>query len=449
MARIHRYVLIVFLIIGYKTHAQITVSTPITITTTDNNSYDIIAGGSITVGFGGDITGTVDINGGTLNIDNGGRVSGSIDAISGDMNLNTGGQAVGGAQNNGGTITIAGGQLLGGLTANSGSTMITGSVSADLSVAGGDVSIDPGGSCACSSITVSYGSLNLNTYVSFGTLNYNGGSLAHTGITGTTLNLNSSLSTTNISFGDINVNSSGSLDVDSDISVENLTVAGSVSGSAIITSSYTTITGSGSMWDATSSSNPNPDCSAGCCQSGCATPLPVELLFFEGKKNNDNYVSLAWSTATELNNDYFEIQRSQDGFNFYQIGKIPGNGTTNTTMYYQLNDKFPLEGICYYRLLQVDYDGSSNYHPMIRVEISNSFTQNKLFPSPARLNEPFSHSNPDVQTLYFYQSNGSLYGILNRNKNGYFDLTNLPIDVDTILIAKDMLGNVFRLSVTN
>ena len=88
---------------------------------------------------------------------------------------------------------------------------------------------------------------------------------------------------------------------------------------------------------------------------GGSTPLPVELLYFDASA--DNSVLLSWATATEINNDYFSIERSEDGVNFYEIGKVNGNGDSNKEITYEFTDKFVLAPVEYYRLKQVDFDG--------------------------------------------------------------------------------------------
>ena len=93
----------------------------------------------------------------------------------------------------------------------------------------------------------------------------------------------------------------------------------------------------------------------GTCRDGDAT-LPVELLSFEAVADGRE-VTLNWQTATELNNDYFTVERSSDGINFERIGKVMGNGTTKESKSYTFKDRAPLPGMGYYRLSQTDYDG--------------------------------------------------------------------------------------------
>jgi hypothetical protein len=87
---------------------------------------------------------------------------------------------------------------------------------------------------------------------------------------------------------------------------------------------------------------------------------PVTLLEFYGEYNN-NKTNLFWEVAKELNNDYFLVQRSSDGINFIDIGKVKGRGTVNTTGNYMFTDASPLNNVNYYRLAQFDFDGKVTY----------------------------------------------------------------------------------------
>lgn len=89
---------------------------------------------------------------------------------------------------------------------------------------------------------------------------------------------------------------------------------------------------------------------------GASPLLPVELSKFNVKKTEQS-VMLSWATASEKNNDHFEIQKSTNGTQFETIGQAKGNGTTATGATYSFEDKNPSVGIAYYRLKQVDADG--------------------------------------------------------------------------------------------
>lgn len=113
------------------------------------------------------------------------------------------------------------------------------------------------------------------------------------------------------------------------------------------------------------------------------TVLPVELVGFEAKLVGQQ-VNLNWNTASEKNNDYFQVERSLDGLKFEKIGQVSGNGNSSTPISYQFIDAQPLSGVSFYRLLQVDYDGQSEFSNIISVE--NSIVLNNkltLFPNPA------------------------------------------------------------------
>ena len=109
------------------------------------------------------------------------------------------------------------------------------------------------------------------------------------------------------------------------------------------------------------------------------TVLPVELISFSAKPNSEN-VKLDWITATEINNDYFEVERSADGRTFNLIGKKDGAGTTNIARHYQYFDKNPINGVNYYRLKQVDFDGTTSYSDIVSVEMKNEKLE--VFPNP-------------------------------------------------------------------
>ena len=91
--------------------------------------------------------------------------------------------------------------------------------------------------------------------------------------------------------------------------------------------------------------------------ASATNPLPIELQKFDGETiDGDNY--LEWITASELNNDYFELQRSADGISYETIMRIEGQGTNTGRTTYQFTDTNPLGGFNYYRLKQVDIDGT-------------------------------------------------------------------------------------------
>lgn len=103
-------------------------------------------------------------------------------------------------------------------------------------------------------------------------------------------------------------------------------------------------------------------------------PLPVELLSFKAELIN-NEVELNWTTATEINNAFFSLEKSKDGINFIEFASVLGAGNSNEIIDYSYLDEDPYSGLSYYRLKQVDYDGKFEYSDIVSI-INND--ENKL-----------------------------------------------------------------------
>jgi hypothetical protein len=113
-----------------------------------------------------------------------------------------------------------------------------------------------------------------------------------------------------------------------------------------------------------------------------AGPVPIDLLDFTAILIN-NKVNLNWSTATEINNDYFTVERSKDGINFEFVAKVPGAGNSTTTKQYVTLDEKPYQGISYYRLKQTDFDGKFNYSKIVYVNFKKDILKEvKIYPNP-------------------------------------------------------------------
>ena len=115
----------------------------------------------------------------------------------------------------------------------------------------------------------------------------------------------------------------------------------------------------------------------------CPNPLPVSLTSFEGFVE-DKSVVLKWKTSTETDNDYFQVEASSDGSRFDEIAKLEGAGTVTTPTSYTYTDETPADGINYYRLKQVDIDGSFEYHPTITVQVDRGAQVFEVTPNPVR-----------------------------------------------------------------
>ena len=111
--------------------------------------------------------------------------------------------------------------------------------------------------------------------------------------------------------------------------------------------------------------------------------IPVELTAFSASVAGTN-VELNWTTATETNNQGFEIERSKDNISFNNIGFVPGFGTTTEPKSYSYTDQSVNSGKYYYRLKQVDFDGSINYSDVVEVDVSlpTNFALEQNYPNP-------------------------------------------------------------------
>lgn len=113
-------------------------------------------------------------------------------------------------------------------------------------------------------------------------------------------------------------------------------------------------------------------------------PLPISLTWF--KTNCDQGTTIvSWETASELNNDYFIIERSNDGLNYEESGRVESlNGNSNTAQQYKFLDTTALEGVSYYRLKQVDINGRYTYSSIVRHYCGEAVMSSiKVYPNPS------------------------------------------------------------------
>lgn len=111
--------------------------------------------------------------------------------------------------------------------------------------------------------------------------------------------------------------------------------------------------------------------------------VPVELMSFSAQNTTDGKTVLVWATASETQNEGFEVERSTNGTRFEKIGFVPGKGTSATIQFYSFDDNTPGTGTSYYRLKQIDYGGSFEYSKVaaVRQEGKNILS---VFPNPTK-----------------------------------------------------------------
>ena len=110
--------------------------------------------------------------------------------------------------------------------------------------------------------------------------------------------------------------------------------------------------------------------------------LPVELVDFKAAVSQGK-VDLYWQTASELHNLGYQVQRSPDARNWKDLGFVAGAGTTQQEQRYAFTDATPLPGINYYRLRQTDFDGRSEYSPILVANLGFASKALTFFPNPA------------------------------------------------------------------
>ncbi|HRQ29971.1 MAG TPA: T9SS type A sorting domain-containing protein [Saprospiraceae bacterium] len=141
------------------------------------------------------------------------------------------------------------------------------------------------------------------------------------------------------------------------------------------------------------------------CNS-CSMTLPVELGSFEVKVVN-HQVELFWTTESEQNSDYFNIERSKNGIDWEKLITINGAGSSVRSLEYRATDDSPFEGISYYRLSQTDQDGITVYYDIQVVEMGQSSGEVNIYPNPAK-NELFIDSSEDDCQVEMLNSYGQV-----------------------------------------
>jgi hypothetical protein len=160
-----------------------------------------------------------------------------------------------------------------------------------------------------------------------------------------------------------------------------------------------------------------------------ASSLPIELVFFKAKWVN-NIVKLTWQTVSETNNKGFEIERSVDTKTWENIGGVKGQGNSNVLNDYTFEDRGPLSILTYYRLKQVDFDGSENYSNIESVSSKNTQKAFKLYPNPTQNKTSTLEMGDDMigGTVRIFNSVGSVLSTqVIDNQTITLDLFLLPV----------------------
>lgn len=181
-----------------------------------------------------------------------------------------------------------------------------------------------------------------------------------------------------------------------------------------------------------------------------STTLPVSWLGVFANRGEQDQVLISWATASEHQNDFFEVQRSEDGIHYQVIGKVGGSGNTNSTTNYRFNDAAAKANqTWYYRIRQVDWDGQSSLSEVAVVEAIATEISFELFPNPVK-EELRVVGNVAVQTNYSVvvqnQQGVSLVNSIIQNDQitQHMDVRQLPVGLYFITIRDEATGQAWR-----
>ncbi|MEM7162184.1 MAG: T9SS type A sorting domain-containing protein [Bacteroidota bacterium] len=215
-----------------------------------------------------------------------------------------------------------------------------------------------------------------------------------------------------------------------------------------INTSVITAPGVGGCGNSTSPCNALADDGGGTTDEGIienvSGPLPVELLNFYVEPI-DGIVQCNWTTLSEINNDYFLIEKSRDGRAWSHIEKVAGHGNSSQSINYQSFDRSPWSGNSYYRLTQVDYDGTTTVYDPLSIYI-DPFGNVKIFPNPTDSELTISFKENEHFQIELLSSQGQIVEIPYES-NGFsfqFDLSKLAKGVYFIKLFNQNESKVQR-----
>ncbi len=163
--------------------------------------------------------------------------------------------------------------------------------------------------------------------------------------------------------------------------------------------------------DASGSANQYGYCAA---ELKKAAVVPVELQYFRAASADDEKVLLQWATASEIDNDFFRVERSVDGRNFAAIGKVRGAGNSLEELtYFFEDDQIPLkQSSLYYRLRQTDFDGAYEYSNIVSVRLEKAIDSPdiRIAPNPVKDGAFSLFLSADIEEadMHLYSTSGQL-----------------------------------------
>ena len=167
------------------------------------------------------------------------------------------------------------------------------------------------------------------------------------------------------------------------------------------------------------------------------TPLPVELLNFTAERNA-LAVDVKWQTASEINNDYFTVERSKNAMNFTTLVIVKGSGNSTSLKKYTARDESPYPGTSYYRIKQTDFDGRYKHSKVVAVNFTNDETLSrlKIYPNPVTTALSIEMlDNKEVVNFEIINATGSIVYNGSLNQKATVQVAGFPSGTYVIKIA--------------
>lgn len=173
--------------------------------------------------------------------------------------------------------------------------------------------------------------------------------------------------------------------------------------------------------------------------------LPIELTYFVAHQTSKG-VKFEWQTASEKDNDYFNIEYSTDALNFSELATVNGAGTSTEIINYEYNYSTNATGVMYYRLRQTDYDGQSAFSDIVALsrpaEHQTANASNidiKLYPNPAT--DYMQIKGDGIVSVEFVNASGRVLSAAGLQAS--YSISNLPQGVNYVIIHTTQ-GNAIR-----
>jgi hypothetical protein len=157
--------------------------------------------------------------------------------------------------------------------------------------------------------------------------------------------------------------------------------------------------------------------------------LPVEFIDLTAQ-NINNFVKVSWTTDSEINSDYFIVEKSKDGVNFETVSTVDGAGNSSTLNNYSINDSNPFDGTNYYRIKQYDFDGYFKYSNIVAVNIKPTNEAVVIYPNPVSANGVLEINSTEAedQILSIFDVTGKL--VFSKKYNIYVGKNQLILETN-------------------